>query len=141
MITLRSVTLENFHACIDLRVHPEQQEFVASNVYSLAESRFEPSWVPFAIYAEEMLVGFLMYDGADYEVIRLMIDAQHQRKDYGRAAMKLLLEQMDRERTHPFTEISYVPENVEAENLYASLGYVRTGEIRDDEIVMRREIR
>lgn len=66
-IALRDVTKENWQACIGLRLAPEQEHFVASNAYSLAESKFMPTFIPQAIYAqatpggEAIMVGFAMY--------------------------------------------------------------------------------
>lgn len=41
-ITLKKITRENWEECIDLRVSIEQQRFVASNLYSIAEVQFLP---------------------------------------------------------------------------------------------------
>lgn len=66
-IILRDVTKENWQACVGLRLAPEQEHFVASNAYSLAESKFMPTFIPQAIYARatpndaERMVGFAMY--------------------------------------------------------------------------------
>jgi hypothetical protein len=69
-IVLRDVTKENWQECLRLKLAPEQEHFVASNVYSLAESKFMPTFIPQAIYARdvagdatasERLVGFVMY--------------------------------------------------------------------------------
>jgi diamine N-acetyltransferase len=71
---------------------------VASNLYSLAESKFQSNMKPLAIYHDEVMVGFLMYgidpDDDNYWVYRLMVDREFQRKGYGKGAMKLLLEHL-----------------------------------------------
>lgn len=46
---------------IGTKVTPEQEDFVAPNLYSIAEAYVEPSWTPLAIYAGEELVGFSMF--------------------------------------------------------------------------------
>ena len=91
-VVLRPLDAENWEACIALQVSEEQEDFVASNLYSIAQTRFEPTWVPLVIYDGDIMVGFTMYDEADYEIIRLMIDQEHQGKGYGRSAMELLIE-------------------------------------------------
>jgi diamine N-acetyltransferase len=143
-ITLHPITEENWHACIALQVTDAQVNYVAPNVYSIAESRFEPTWVPLAIYAEidgeAVMVGFAMYDSRDYEIIRFMVDARYQGRGFGRAAMLWLLAQFERERTHPSTSLSFVPGNTAAEQLYASVGFRKTGEINEGELVMVRPL-
>ena len=140
-VTLQPLTLENWRECSELRVAGEQEEFVAPNLFSIAQSRFEPTWVPLAIYDDTTMVGFLMYDTADYELVRLMIDHRYQGRGYGRAALRLLLDQFEQKLAFPTASTSYVPGNTVAERLYLSLGYVMTGEVNDGEIVVRKELR
>lgn len=137
-ITLQEITKDNWRQCVKLKVADDQQEFVAPNVYSLAQSKFEPDVTTLAIYDDVMMVGFIMYqdDKAEktYYIWRLMIDQSQQNKGYGRAAM---LEVLNLLKTQPdYTEIgiSYVPENTVAEKLYNSLGFEKTGEIIDGEV-------
>lgn len=92
LITLREITKENLREAARLNVAPGQENFVAPNAYSVAQSKFYPTWAPLAIYAEDTMVGFLMYgrdeDGdQDYWLIRLMVDKQYPRRGYGRLAM------------------------------------------------------
>ncbi len=140
-IALRPLDEENWETCIELSVAKEQQDFVASNLYSIAQTRFEPTWVPLVIYDGDTMVGFMMYDSADYEIIRLLIETDHQGKGYGRLAMEQLIELFERQYAHPTTTTSYVPENRAAERLYLSLGFEKTGEINDGEIVVQRVLR
>jgi diamine N-acetyltransferase len=48
-----------------------------------------------------------------------------------------LLERLKAQPGYTAILISFVPENVAARNLYASLGFVDTGEIEEGEIVYR----
>lgn len=61
-VTLRDVTMENFHECIKLNVREEQKNFVASNTFSLAEAKADGVSDPLAIYLDDQMVGFIMYD-------------------------------------------------------------------------------
>ena len=69
-ITLAPITAENFRECIRLKTQPEQESFVATNVFSIAEA------------AGEILVGFVLLgrdSATDYDwIIRFMIGAEHQ---------------------------------------------------------------
>ena len=50
-IVLRPIDAHNWREAIRLGVALEQRSFVASNLYSIAESKFEPEAVPMGIYA------------------------------------------------------------------------------------------
>ena len=153
MIELRKITFDNFDECIKLEPKAEQKSFVASNLCSLAEAYValtnkECIPMPYAIYNNETMVGFLMlsygeaYENKDetaYWVWRLMIDKGYQGKGYGREAMKNALELI---KTFPHGEastvyLSYELENAVAKALYGSLGFVETGKIEDGEMVAK----
>ncbi len=140
-VELRAITKENWRQCIKLKPSEDQAEFVAPNVFSIAESKFDEHMMPMGIFDGEEMVGFIMFgfdvDDGNYGVQRLMVDAAHQGKGYGRAAM---LEAISRCRTMPDCRqvaLSCVPDNVAAEKLYESLGFVKTGEVVCGENVMR----
>ncbi|MCT1402153.1 GCN5 family acetyltransferase [Paenibacillus sp. LC231] len=153
MITLRKITLENRRAIFNLEVSEDQRRFVASNLssvascYVLATNGGQP--FPFAIYADEQPVGFVMitYRITGYElptiaddsycILRLMIDKQYQNRGYGREAMKKILEFV---RTFPagpaqYCWISYKADNAAAKKLYESYGFRDNGEIENDELI------
>jgi diamine N-acetyltransferase len=130
-ISLRPITKDNWEEAANLEILPEQAGFLTPNVYSIAESKFHDDLWTFAIYNGETMVGFAMYgqDPADgrYWIIRFMIDRNHQRRGYGRAAFQKLIEYM---RTIPgitAINIGYNRENIVAANLYRSFGFVESG--------------
>ncbi|MFK9093614.1 GNAT family N-acetyltransferase [Bacillus salipaludis] len=90
-ISFKNITQENWQECIGLQVAPHQKSYIASNVYSLAESKFEPSFVPMGVYLDNRMIGFLMYgkdpEDGRYWIIRFMIDQTHQGKGYGKLAL------------------------------------------------------
>lgn len=135
-IVLRAIDLANFKTCIGLKVHADQEAFVAGNVFSLAQAKANPRLHPFAIYTGEVfkreiepddpMVGFVMYQVWDEVgfIMRLMIDHRFQRRGYGRAAM---VETIRRLKLHPdvrHISTSVHKENRAAESLYRSLGFV-----------------
>ncbi|KAB2889521.1 MAG: hypothetical protein F9K40_19760 [Kofleriaceae bacterium] len=61
-VKLQDVTAQNWRAVVNLRLADDQQRLLASNVYSIAQSKFDPDAHPRAICAGETVVGFLMYD-------------------------------------------------------------------------------
>ena len=140
-ITLRPVTWANFSAVVALTVAPEQAEFVAPNVYSLAEASIEPTWTPLAIYARDDLVGFALFGRDDgtgcWWLMCYMIDAQHQGRGYGTAALPVLIDLMIERHGCGEIFLDFSPRNDVAARLYARMGFVPTGEVEGGEIVAR----
>ena len=139
-IQLLEINRENWEKVIALKVHDEQSHFVASNLYSLVQAKYQPECKPLAIYDDCLLVGFLMYviptaQQNDYWIYRLMIDKYHQKKGYGKKAMQLVLDLIKQDKDYNKVYISFEPSNHEAKMLYERLGFVSTGEIDDGEIV------
>ncbi len=129
-ITLRPITLANARACLALTVAPHQTKFVASTAASLVQSRFEPNWLTQAIYADQTMVGFVMY-GHDpvygWGILRLLVDAQFQGCGYGRKALQQVIEAI-RAAGGTTIGVSYEDANHVARRLYQSLGFVETAE-------------
>ena len=142
-ITLCEITRDNWRECVRLKVADDQQKFVASNAVSLAQSKYEPESVPLAVCDGDTIVGFVMYHPEDYGlskiwfIERLMVGAQYQGKGYGRAAMEALIARLKGIPGYAAILISFVPDNVAAEKLYSSLGFMDTGEIEEGEVVYR----
>jgi diamine N-acetyltransferase len=129
-VSLRDVTLENARECIRLKVAPGQERFVAANAASLVQSKFETYWLTKAVYNDEEMVGFVMYGyEADFGwfVTRVMVDVRYQGRGFGRAAMQRIIEHVKAEGGTA-VGISYEADNEPARQLYASLGFVETGE-------------
>jgi diamine N-acetyltransferase len=144
-VTLREVTKENFSECIKLKPRDDQVNFVAPNVYSIAQSKFYPETKIRAIYAGDTMVGFVMW-GVDADenptelwVWRLMIDAAHQGHGYGHAAMEHIIATA-KAAGHGALFLSYEPHNTGAARFYAKLGFEDTGRIEHDEIVVRLDL-
>jgi diamine N-acetyltransferase len=117
-----------------------QRAWVAEPAYYLALCHYSPvGWKPLAVTDPAgTVVGFLMWavdpeDGAAW-LGGITIDAAQQGKGFGRAAVSAALTELDA----PSFALSYQPDNTAARALYASLGFVETGELEDDEVVARR---
>jgi diamine N-acetyltransferase len=153
MPELHPVTKDNWKELIRLKVRQDQTNFVASNLFSIAEAQFgddyEGHWdlYPFGIYDSNTAVGFLMY-GLNFEhpkqqafIIRLMVDESYQGKGFGRFGMQKMLEIFHADERIKAVGISYEPENEGARKLYASLGFVETGERIGEEVVAELRVR
>jgi diamine N-acetyltransferase len=140
-VKLNEVTAKNWQAVADLVLDADQEKLVASNLYSIAESHFDPDARPRAVQAGKRVVGFLMYDvdrsgkAPRVSIYRFMIDRKHQGKGYGRAA---LLEALKEIRAIPGIKkvsIRYMPENPLAQRFYSRFGFVEVGRDSDGEVV------
>ena len=123
---------------------PDNEGFVASNVYSLAQAwlyREANDVYPFAIYDDDTPVGFMMLD-EDLEercliIWRIMFPAEHQNKGYGTLAIRKIIQMAEDSGKYDYMLIDYVPQNLIAKHVYEKLGFVSTGEINNGEVELK----
>ena len=158
MITLHPITADNFVECIGLTPSDEQQArgYVAPNVLSLAQAYVEPWWTPLAVYADETMVGFVLYGrwpqrayvemwgdkpkpGIDY-ILRMMIDKRYQGLGYGKAALAAVVERIKAQGGCRAIELDYDRDNLPAGRLYTGSGFRPVTENEDGEILARLEV-
>jgi diamine N-acetyltransferase len=141
-VTLREITGETVVSICKLSdtLSAPQKKMVAPNAQSIAQAHYSRyAWFR-AIYADETPVGFIMlYDNPEekrYFLWRLMIAGPYQGLGYGEKAVRLLIEYV---RTQPGAKallVSCGEGEASPEGFYAKLGFQRTGEMLDDEVVM-----
>ena len=144
-VTLRDITQANWRECIMLMPAEDQRDYVYSNLYSLAEAKYEPDWglVPLGVYAGETMVGFVMYGRAVHGgqarwfIFRLMIDQNHQGSGYGRTAMQQVIAILAEKPDCDTVFVSYAPDNTAAQRLYTSLGFADAGMMLDGDVVLQ----
>lgn len=129
MISLRPIDAQNWYTCCHLALSEQQQSYMEPNAISLLQAMYEPTLRPRAIYEEETMVGFLMYNTEPEEldawwIYRIMIDHAYQGKGIGRHATELMLEEIGEGKS---IVVGYHPENKAAHHLYESLGFVDEG--------------
>jgi diamine N-acetyltransferase len=141
IIELREVGAGNWRACADLEVAAEQRDFVSPVARYLCLCHYGGVWQPLAVYAGDEVVGFVMWavDPGDQSgwIGGLVIDQARQRRGYGRATVEALTRRLLETGGCSSCALSYSPSNAAARALYASMGFVETGEIEDDELVAR----
>lgn len=146
LVSLQEVDEENLVAVLKLSVKEAQKNFVAANAVSIAEAYFarERAWFR-AIYAGDTPVGFLMLedkpDEPQYFLWRLMIDSRYQGLGFGQKAVELLAEHV---KTRPNAKellTSFVPADGGPGPFYHKLGFVETGDIIDDEVVAKLDLK
>ncbi len=145
-VTLQEITTETVRAVIKLTVTEYQNRFVAPNAVSLSQALFAPEAWYRAIYLGAEPVGFVMLEDESLldpmpedpkvGVWRFMVDAKHQRKGVGRAAMLLVIEHVRRKGLFKKLAISYIPDEGGPEQLYLSIGFRPTGDMDEDEVVL-----
>jgi diamine N-acetyltransferase len=146
MVTLRDVTAENWRDCIRLSLHEHQVGYVASNVATIAESKFNPHFHLRAIYTDDSPVGLLAYCHEDdpedlqlFWIFRLMIDRNHQGNGYGADAMRLAIDEI-KKLSATRVKTMHKPENLAAAALYAKLGFCAAGKHDDGDCLLELDL-
>jgi diamine N-acetyltransferase len=138
------VTAETVRAICALEVSADQRSYVATNALSIAQAHFEPRVWFRAVYAGETPVGFVMLhddpEKAEYFLWRLMIDARHQGRGYGRRALDLVVDYVRGRPGARELVSSYVPGDHSPSGFYRRYGFVETGEVDHGEVVIRLEL-
>lgn len=145
---LRAITQNNRAACAALGVTPEQSEYIASNESSLRTAEEHAAVArPFAIYIDDRMVGFAMFafdreaPPADRHWLwRFMIDASHQGKGYGSAALRAIIRYFEDQGADQIT-LSTKPDNAAALSLYHRFGFRENGQWNGSEIVLKLHLR
>ncbi len=154
MIELRKIDDKNVWEIINLSVDEEQKNFVATNIESIVDAFTMITSggvaLPFGIYDDDCLVGFVMFGYGssgdedepiiaknNYCIWRFMIDKKYQRQGFGRKALLASLQYI---KSMPcgkadYCWLSYEPDNVAAKKLYSLEGFHENGEMCGDEIV------
>ncbi len=132
-VKIVELNAENWYDCCELEISTEQKEYIEPNAISIAQSKFERTLKPFAIYFEEKVVGFLMYNTVQeeldgYWVYRIMVDKKFQGKGIGKAATNMMISEMAKLPNVKKIVVGYHPENLGAHNLYSSLGFIDNGD-------------
>ncbi|SKB09991.1 GNAT family N-acetyltransferase [Aeromicrobium choanae] len=149
MVVLSPATAENWRDIARVRPLESQSEWVAEPTYYLCLSAYDGLWRSCAVRTEDgTTVGHVMWavdpDDDSHWIGGLVIDAERQGEGLGRATVEALLTLWEREEPSlSGTEYREAALSVSAGNevalgLYRSLGFIETGELSDDEIVLRR---
>ncbi|PFA67107.1 N-acetyltransferase [Bacillus sp. AFS015802] len=144
-VKIEELSAENWYECCQLELTPDQKEFIEPNAISIAQSKFDATLKPFAIYFEEKIVGFLMFSTEPeelqaYWVYRIMVDKSYQGKGIGKAATVLMITHMIKRLDITRIAVGYHPDNKGAHHLYESLGFVDHGDRFGREMAVVKEV-
>jgi diamine N-acetyltransferase len=150
-VTLQEVTAHSVRAITELKVKPAQQGYVADNAVSIAQAYFHPEAWFRAVCVDDEPVGFVMLEDptllpdslglAQIGLWRFMIDARHQAKGYGRAALRLVVEYVRSRPAQATFRTSCVPGPNSPIAFYEKFGFRRTGEFDDGEEILELRLR
>ncbi|MDY7224499.1 GNAT family N-acetyltransferase [Halalkalibacterium halodurans] len=142
-ISIQELTAKNMYKCIALKLADDQVDRIAPNVYSIAESKVDPQFTPYAIHLDEEVIGFVMtecdreeIEERKYWIPRFMIDVSYQRKGYGKEAMQQVIDMLKKNDDCQYIGLSTEPDNNTALRFYESLGFVNTGELLEESEVI-----
>lgn len=134
MINLKNLNRENWILCAKLSLDEYQKDYVAPNVYSIAESKVEEHYCPRVICSNDRVIGFLMYcvevdppDETLFWLFRFMICKDHQAKGYGTKALQMAIDEIAAKGAKRIRTM-YKSSNNIAGKLYKKMGFIETGE-------------
>ena len=140
MIELREINESNYIECLSLRTSVENDNFVDSVAYSLAEA-----WVyykdtePFAIYENNKMIGFVsMYVGEkNYQIINFLIDDTFRQKGFGTEAAKACIGFLRSKYNASRISAPVKLEHTTAQKFWEKLGFVLSDSVEDGYVFMR----
>lgn len=149
MVTLAPAAAANWRDITRVKAAETQLDWVADAAYYLCLSAYDGLWRSYAVQDDDgAVVGHVMWavdsDDDSHWIGGLVIDASRQGRGLGRATVRALLALWEREEpslsgtAYREAALSVSPDNDVALGLYRSLGFVETGEVADDEVVLRR---
>jgi diamine N-acetyltransferase len=140
---LREIDWDNLNAVLALDIEPAQHQFVATNAVSLAEAHFNPGAWFRAVYADQIIVGFVMLfdptvpgaiatdpvEPTDMVLWRLMIDQRYQRQGLGRRTLDAVRQHVIGLNRFRRLLTSYIQGPGGPKDFYLSYGFVETGRL------------
>jgi len=134
---IREITQENWRAAAALTVSTQQQHFIESNAFSMAECFYEKNAVSVGMYDNDTLIGFAMYGWPDIQdqsawLDRFIIDRHYQGKGYAKRFLLLVIRYIEQQYDCKKIYLSIHPENKHAQTLYESMGFELNGQMDDE---------
>ena len=140
LIELREINEDNYQQCCGLKATVENESFVDSVAYSLAEAWvFYKDTKPFAIYDSDKMIGFVsMYVGErNYQIVNFLIDDVYRHKGLGTKAAKVCIRYLQREYNADRVSVPVDLENKLAQNFWKKLGFIFSDNVEEGYVFMR----
>ena len=131
-IKLTPINIHNWHKAADLSVSTQQTSFIPSNHESILVAQFFPLSKQAVLELENgEPVGYALYgvEGGSQrrKVFRLMVDQNFQHQGFGKAAMRLILNEFFSDHTCSEVILCYSPSNSITKQFYSAIGFVEVG--------------
>lgn len=139
MITLKEITKDNWLECIYLKLNEDEKDFIAPNMYSIAEAQFYSEAESKAIYLGDKMIGYTLYgqsedDASMYFIDRFMIDANFRNQGYAEEVFKIIIK-IGKDKGYNILGSSTDLDNYKMQRLFEKLGFYTKGEIDEDELL------
>ena len=143
-LKLERITQDNWKMAVFLTTDPERkipldEQWLASNAFSLLQCQYDPDWDCRLMLDGDMPVGFVFYgywrERDRYLLCRYMIDVRYQNQGYGKAFLPMVVEHIRRQYACRDVYTSVDDENAAARHLYGKFGFMPTDEMDEAERV------
>ena len=143
-LKLVPVTESNWRKATFLTTDPDrrmtlEEQWIASNAFSLLQCCYEPDWDCRLMMDGEKAVGFVFYgywEERDHHLLcRYMVDVKEQGKGYGTLFLPMVVDQIRNQYDCRDVYVSVSDENQRAVKLYQKAGFVPTDEMDEEERV------
>ena len=138
MVHIKPVDESSVEVCAYLKCTEEQREYTNSPIWSLLQTAYTPlneHCKMYAIFNDDEVVGMVRLDFTLFEdfymFTNLLIDKNHQRKNYASEAIKCILDVFKNDGRHSSVKIHVDPQNSAAIALYKKAGFRYVGEVLD----------
>jgi diamine N-acetyltransferase len=141
VLTLTDVTADNWRGVADLAPRDDQRDFVpALAARYLLLGLHGGVWHNLGAFEGDTAVAHVMWavdpDDGTHWIGGLLVDARHQGRGVGRRVVEMLVARLRADPACHLIRMSHHPGNDASRALFASLGFVPTGEEEDGELVM-----
>ncbi|MEM4326480.1 MAG: GNAT family N-acetyltransferase [Candidatus Pacearchaeota archaeon] len=140
-LRIEPVNRFNWEHCARLSLFDEQLKFIPSNLYTIAQSKYENLEL-YALYLDHIPIGMaaIGYFAKVYWISRIMIDKNYQKLGYGTSFLKLLLAKITNDRKSYEIRTAIHPENLHAQRLFKKEGFELLGQMEDGELIFHKWI-
>ena len=140
-VSIREITADNWVEAVKLKVKKAQENFVASNAVSLAQSKFHTFLECHGFFLDKDMIGFSATgknpeDGKIW-IARFMIGEQFQGNGYGKKCSTEIVEFLKEKHSCEEIFLDVSPENEVAIKMYQSVGFKDTGKIQGQSKVFK----
>lgn len=138
IIDVDKLNVNRYDAMWNLDVEESQKPYVASVAVLLCRAYVYRDLRPraFWIYSDGTAVGMALYydctEQESYDFSQIFIDKRYQGRGYGKAAVRLILDEMKRDGKYNKVIMCYVDGNDASRKLFEKFGFVETSHPWDE---------